>query len=268
MGLEENLERYECARLAPCYRHVTFKLFDLRVGSQHTSLLSATLLSATGPTFPSVWTGAKAHSLGRRSMTPRKLLFSVTITLLVTLATYGSLAAQGEHAKHHHYLIVDLGTFGGPNSYVFGLDESSGVAEDQMLSVRGTVTGVADTTVPDVFCLTPECLVFHTFLWRDGVLTDLGSLPGVNDNDSFAESINAKGEVAGGSYNGLDSGTGLPLIDAVLWKDSSIIDLGTTTAPPTPSSLFHATRITADIEGCDQRGGDLGDSNVCGAKTR
>ena len=160
-------------------------------------------------------------------MTPRKLLFSVSITLLVTLATSGSLAAQEEHAKHHHYVIVDLGTFVGPNSYVFGLDESSGVPEDQMLSVRGTATGVADTTVPDVFCLTPECLVFHTFLWRDGVLTDLGSLPGVNDNDSFAESVNAKGEVAGGSYNGLDSGTGLPLIEAILWKDGSIIDLGT-----------------------------------------
>lgn len=159
-------------------------------------------------------------------MTRTSLAASV-LTLLVLLAACSLVSAEERHALHHHYVIVDLGTFGGPNSYVFALEESSGIKEDEMLSSRGAVTGTADTTVPDVFCLTPECLVFHTFLWKDGLLTDLGSLPGIHDNDSFAESINANGEVTGGSYNGLDPVTGLPLIEAVLWKNGSIMDLGT-----------------------------------------
>src|SRR5215469_5258260 len=149
------------------------------------------------------------------------------LALFFGLVNPSPLLAQEDHAKHHHYVIVDMGTFGGPNSFLYGPGESSGTLDALMLNQRGTATGEADTNVPDVFCQTSECLVIHTFSWKDGVLTDLGSLPGVNDNDSFAESINAKGDIAGWSFNGLDPGTGLPLLEAVLWKDGAITDLGT-----------------------------------------
>ena len=44
--------------------------------------------------------------------------------------------------------------------------------------------------------------VFHAFKWQDGVVTDLGSLPGP-DNCSVATSINEDGEITGYSENGL-----------------------------------------------------------------
>jgi len=61
---------------------------------------------------------------------------------------------------------------------------------------------------------------------RDGVLIDLGALPG--DNPSLASWVNARGWVAGLSQNGVvDPLTGFPETAAVLWKDGEIINLGT-----------------------------------------
>jgi probable HAF family extracellular repeat protein len=148
------------------------------------------------------------------------------LALFFGLPTPYPLLAQEGEAKHHHYVVVDMGTFGGPNSFVYGPGESSGTLDALLLNQRGTATGAADTNVPELFCQTSECLAIHAFSWKNGVLTDLGSLPG-NNNDSFPESINAKGDIAGWSFNGLDAGTGLPLLEAVLWKDGAITDLGT-----------------------------------------
>lgn len=116
--------------------------------------------------------------------------------MVFSLATPYPLLAQEGQAHYHHYAIVELGTFGGPNSYVYGPGESSGTLEALMLNQRGTATGAADTNAHEIFCQTSECLVIHAFSWKDGILTDLESLPGINDNDSFPESINAKGDIA------------------------------------------------------------------------
>lgn len=56
-------------------------------------------------------------------MKPRKLISTIAILLLAALAIPASLAAQDDSAqankpKHHHYKLVDIGTFGGPESYV------------------------------------------------------------------------------------------------------------------------------------------------------
>jgi probable HAF family extracellular repeat protein len=100
-----------------------------------------------------------------------------------------------------------------------------------VINNRGTVAGAADTSTPDpnyghgsgFFPLDP--LIMHAFQWQKGVLTDLGALPG--GNNSFTTWISANGLIAGFSENGvIDPQFGLPQVNAVLWKDGEIIDLG------------------------------------------
>src|SRR3974390_3024683 len=101
------------------------------------------------------------------------------ITLLAALAMPLGLAAQDDASpakkpQHHHYKLVDLGTFGGPASYF-----SNGF--DGILNNRGTAAGWADTSTPDPyppFCFNPDCFESHTFQSQNGVMTDLGVLPG------------------------------------------------------------------------------------------
>jgi probable HAF family extracellular repeat protein len=138
--------------------------------------------------------------------------------------------SQDHHPMHHHYRLLDLGTFGGPNSHLF----TQGVGA-QFLNNRGVVTGSADTSILDpnapnclnsVIGIISDCYISHAFKWQKGSLTDLGSLPGVNS--SYGSWITANGLVAGLSGNGeIDPLTGGPETRAVLWSNGSIIDLGT-----------------------------------------
>jgi probable HAF family extracellular repeat protein len=122
--------------------------------------------------------------------------------------------------KHHHYKLVDLGTLGGPNSQVNGLEAIRDISR------RGTVTGAADTTTTDPFCFV-DCFVNHAFAWRNGKLTDLGALPG-DGNNSYGIWIAGSGLVVGVSENGMiDPDTGTPEYHAVRWNNGSIRDLGT-----------------------------------------
>ena len=57
----------------------------------------------------------------------------------------------------------------------------------------------------------------RAFLWEDGVMTDLGVLPGTQQ--SSAEAINEKGQVVGNAYGGG--------FHAFLWEKGKMIDLGT-----------------------------------------
>jgi probable HAF family extracellular repeat protein len=125
------------------------------------------------------------------------------------------------HVKHHHYKLIDIGGLGGPNSFV-----TYGGITSKSINSRGIVVGNADTSTADPYCLVPSCLLNHAFRWRNGVVTDLGALPG--GNNSFAFGINDRGWVAGVSENGLiDPMTGSPEVRAILWKDDEIINLGT-----------------------------------------
>ena len=149
--------------------------------------------------------------------------------VLLALALPLQLAAQDNQAhKHHHYRFIDLGTFGGPASYISN-DPSGDGAAAGILSPRGIVVGMADTSIPDPHpgsCSNPDCFVGHAFQSQNGFLTDLGALPGVNS--SFANWISPGGLVAGLSQNGeIDPLLDVPEIDAVLWKDGEIVNLGT-----------------------------------------
>jgi probable HAF family extracellular repeat protein len=169
-------------------------------------------------------------------MKPKALAISSFITLFAVLAVLPRPAAQEQPARqqqkreHHRYRFVDLGTFGGPESYV---NAAFSLGAPNQINNRGTVVGAAATSIPrppnKQICGGPDGLVpfvFHAFAWQDGVLTDLGALPGVECSE--AVSINARGEIAGRSGNGvLDPLVGVEEIRAVVWKDGEIRDLGT-----------------------------------------
>jgi hypothetical protein len=117
-------------------------------------------------------------------------------------------------AQHKRYRIVEIPTLGGPTTY-----PSVNRPENQIISNSGIVALASDTSTPDPFfpnCFDPDCFVSHAALWRNGVLIDLGVLPG-NGNSSASGAINARGWVAGQSENGeIDPATGLPEIRATL----------------------------------------------------
>src|SRR5512146_1916091 len=101
------------------------------------------------------------------------------VVLLAALAIPAGLAAQGNGAGnslHRRYRLIDLGTFGGPQSYV-----NIPINYAQVLNYRGTVAGWADPSVPDHypdFCFDPDCLIANAFRTQDGVKVNLGTLPG------------------------------------------------------------------------------------------
>jgi probable HAF family extracellular repeat protein len=154
---------------------------------------------------------------------------SATYTITIGAAAAANHAAEAlstldSSTSHHHYKLVDLGTFGGPGvSFV-----TQGVGS-QVLNDSGVMTGSADTSIPDPNapnCLSSDCFISHAFKWQNGSLTDLGALPGVNS--SFGSWISANGLIAGESGNGrTDPMTGGPEARGVFWSDDQIIDLGT-----------------------------------------
>ena len=141
-------------------------------------------------------------------------------TLLAAAVLLLPRASAQEHSdRHHRYKLIDLGTLGGPHSY--GSVNGDGF---QLLNNSGVVASYADTALHDPNA--PNSFLTHAFRWKDGVMTDLGALPGVNN--SAAGSINARGWAAGQSGNGLiDPLLGIPESRAVLWKHGQIMDLGT-----------------------------------------
>jgi probable HAF family extracellular repeat protein len=122
---------------------------------------------------------------------------------------YSNLAGD---MTHHPFLwergrgIRDLGTLGGPSGVAFGINEP------------GEVTGGADVPSPPG-CTFPNCFS-HGFLWRNGVMTDIGTLPGF-DNIGPA-SINAKSQIVGIALTADFSAA-----TAILWEKGSLVDLNT-----------------------------------------
>src|SRR6266566_2946406 len=75
---------------------------------------------------------------------------------------------------------------------------------------RGQVVGQSDL---------PGDTTHHAFLWQNGVMTDLGTLPGIPG--SLANGINNKGQVVGFS----DDFSGNTV--ALLWQNGVMTDLNT-----------------------------------------
>jgi probable HAF family extracellular repeat protein len=164
----------------------------------------------------------------------RKLMCFTAATLSAALAIPVSLAAQdnrdNNNRKHYRYQLNDLGTFGGPSSYVpIVFYEINGTAGARAISNHGTVAGFADTSTVDPLCyFENDCYYPNAFQWQDGVLTNLGGLPGSLDSYGYVNWISGNGLITGFSENGqTDPLNGFPEIRAVLWQDGQVTDLST-----------------------------------------
>jgi probable HAF family extracellular repeat protein len=93
--------------------------------------------------------------------------------------------------------VSDLGTLGGRDSRATGINES------------GVVVG--HSSLPDK--------TTHAFVYRHGVLADLGSLPGGAFSTAYA--INKQELIVGAAENPKH------LVRAVMWKNTQIVELGT-----------------------------------------
>jgi probable HAF family extracellular repeat protein len=153
-------------------------------------------------------------------------VFASMITMILfaglALPIVSSAQEQKEQKKkHHHYKLIDLGTFGGPGG---GISNTS----SPTLNGSGALVGISDTSKTDPFspdCFL-DCFLDHGWVWRNGVLTELKSLPGGASN--FPVSINDNGQITGESQNGaIDPLTGWPQADAVIWQGRKITKLGT-----------------------------------------
>jgi probable HAF family extracellular repeat protein len=133
--------------------------------------------------------------------------------------------SNADHARsHHHYQLIDLGTFGGPNSSLPGSNES--------LNPSGAVTGAADTSFldPDFAIQNPyfsDPYIERSYIWNDGHRTPLPALRG--GRNAGPQWINESASIVGASENGqIDPLTGIKEIHAVLWDpERRIHDLRT-----------------------------------------
>ncbi len=155
------------------------------------------------------------------------LVGTIGVVLFAALAISVRLAAQEQQdqkKEHSRYTLIDLETFGRPNSYFAGPEP---VAQD--VTNQGLAMGAADTPAPDPYypnCF-GDCFVQHAFRWENGALIDIGVLPGGTSSD--ADALSANGNIAGFSQNGLiDPLTSFPENRAVMWtRAGEIVDLGT-----------------------------------------
>jgi probable HAF family extracellular repeat protein len=151
----------------------------------------------------------------------------IALVFWTALAIPVQLAAQNKrspHHQYHHYQLIDLGTFGGPNSGV------NFEPFQNVINSNGRAVGGADTSTAESSCYNPygnpSCFVTHAFMSTGNGLKDLGTLPG--GNFSFATAINQRGQISGLSENDqVDPVTGNPEFHAVLWQNDQILDLGT-----------------------------------------
>ena len=188
-------------------------------------------------TFSNVVITARDPFLGTTSAT-----YTITIAAAAATADKAGEAISGvaSSTAHHHYKVIDIGTFGGPSSYFDDLHLTDNYGFNtvfynfsQVLNAKGVLVGFADTPTPDpysanpMFCYVPDCFVTHAYQWQNGVKTDLGALPGGASSAAFW--INSNGLITGNSENGeLDPVIpGLPELRAVIWKNGKIQDLGT-----------------------------------------
>jgi probable HAF family extracellular repeat protein len=158
---------------------------------------------------------------------------SIAVTTFLGALLPIHLAAQQVRAgesKHHHYKLIDIGTFGGPQSYVNPGSGNETGNYTMVLNSAGSVTGWAEFSAPDpfpAFCFTDDCVTAHAFVWKNGAKTNLGALPG--GASSAGNWISSNGLIAGFSQNGVIDPLipGLPEVRAALWAHGRIIDLGT-----------------------------------------
>lgn len=162
----------------------------------------------------------KHMTLGKQSWIVAATLASALVLPLTAQRTQDN---RDRDNKHHHYKLVDMGTLGGPQSYVFVFDQLG-----KQLNNHGVVAGWADTAGPDPYpnsCFNSDCYVSHAYRWQNGVKKDLGTLGG---GSSEVASISDSGLIVGDGENGdIDPLVpNLPQIHGEIWENGKLVDLG------------------------------------------
>jgi probable HAF family extracellular repeat protein len=116
------------------------------------------------------------------------------VVLAAHAQTSGFMLTKKSAQQPSGWMLVDIGTLGGPGSY--------GAA----VSDNGIVVGCADVNPSGV----------HAFMYRNGVLEDLGTGGGAADGNACALAVNNSGVVAGRSASG----------ELVVWNGGSVTKLG------------------------------------------
>jgi probable HAF family extracellular repeat protein len=100
----------------------------------------------------------------------------LTIAIILSAASFRDADAQTVSASWPHYTVINLGTLGGSSSNGYG-----GVTDTGWVSGDSNLTGDQHE---------------HAFLWRDGVMTDLGTFGGANSSTGFPQKNNF-GQIVG-----------------------------------------------------------------------
>src|SRR5690349_11973642 len=164
-----------------------------------------------------------------------KTLLQISAISVVALVIPMLVCAQeATKAKaHHRYRFIDIGTFGGPASYI-----NPPYNAVFALNSDGTIVGSSATSIPTEATsngfLCPGGLegvlpfVFHAFREQEGVVSDLGAHQTSEKNCSNAVSINKRGNVVGISeIDAIDPIAGVKELHSLIWKAHGIVDLGT-----------------------------------------
>ncbi len=173
----------------------------------------------------------------------------LTLSTLLALLTALFIPIQVS-AQHARYKLIDTGTLGGPTSFLAAEGE-------RHLNNRGTLVSQADTSLPDPYCPTQPCFplaqddpssgfLAHAAEWQNGVLSDLGALPGVND--STPTWISDSGLIVGYGTNGLiDPLTALAVLRGIIYKGGSVFEVGTFGGY---ESIANAVNNRGQVVGC------------------
>jgi probable HAF family extracellular repeat protein len=165
-----------------------------------------------------------------------RFLMLAVITMFTALAIPVRLTAQDKEIQkpnqHHHYQLIDMGTFGGAESAInFSLDINGKAVNKHGVTVGFSATSVPLQPTSDHFICGGDdgfgATITHAFGFIDGAVQDLGSLPPTDTNCSNAYQVNAKGEITGFSENGeVDPVSGFSQSRAIRWVKGDMQDLG------------------------------------------
>jgi probable HAF family extracellular repeat protein len=207
------------------------------------------------PTFhPFLWDHGTMTDLGTLGGTMGgEFLLGFESSLLINNRGHvvGTSSLAGDQVIHpflwSHGVMRDLGTLGGDNGAAVWLTDND------------EVVGDADLPNSPPGCQSTSC-IHHGFLWKDGVMTDLGTLG--TDPCSRAVMTNSKGQIVGSTISNCGQGE----TNAFLWENGGpMIALDTLIPANSGVHLFEGDNINerGEILASGLRNDGCGDRNFC-----
>lgn len=91
---------------------------------------------------------------------------------------------------------------------------------------HGLVVGFSNNDIPDAFSMAGLPTQTRAFLWKNGVIRDLGTLGGP---DALAFLVNERGQISGQAYTNStpSQAFGIPTQQPFFWENGKMVDIGT-----------------------------------------